>query len=157
MQLVGRCVKLRCLMPGNLNNVINQKGCIIAWANRKWTPSLYWLTPALEMPLNLAGAGQLFQWCHVLSKNEFEIINSRRNVERIMSNFVVSTAPADGLAAIGAKPSAGTTMTKFGPCKSMGPALERLNVFLAMIPCKFKNLFFQIIAIVSSTLIQCIS
>ena len=74
-----------------------------------------------------------------------------------MSNFVVSTAPADGLAPIGAKPSAGTTMTKFGPCKSMGPALEGLNVFLAMVPCKFKNLFFQIIAIVSSTLIQCIS
>ena len=30
-----------------------------------------------------------------------------------MSNFSVSTVPADGIAPLGAKPSAGTVMTKF--------------------------------------------
>ena len=34
--------------------------------------------------------------------------------DEILSNFVMSTVPVDGLAPLGAKPSAGIAMTKFG-------------------------------------------
>ena len=43
--------------------------------------------------------------------------------ERNMANFVVNTAPADGLAPWGARPSAGTVMMKFGSV-CLWPALE---------------------------------
>ena len=37
----------------------------------------------------------------------------QQNLEKNMSNFVVSTVPADDLAPTGARASAGTVMTKF--------------------------------------------
>ena len=40
-----------------------------------------------------------------------KIIDSQRNFDGNMSEFVVSTVPADGLAPLGARPSAGTVMT----------------------------------------------
>ena len=40
-------------------------------------------------------------------------------LEENMSNFPVRTVSADGLALLGARPSAGTLMTKFGSCISM--------------------------------------
>ena len=37
------------------------------------------------------------------------------NLQELMSNLVISTVPADGLAPFGARASAGIMMTKFGP------------------------------------------
>ena len=44
----------------------------------------------------------------------YTIIGIQRNLMENMFDSVVSTAPADGLAPIGARPSAGTVMPKFG-------------------------------------------
>ena len=41
------------------------------------------------------------------------ISNSQENFEGYMPNFVVSSVPADGLALLGTRPTAGTVMTKF--------------------------------------------
>ena len=41
-----------------------------------------------------------------------------------MSDIVISTVAADGLALLDARPSAGTVMTKFVAHMCIGPALE---------------------------------
>ena len=43
-----------------------------------------------------------------------------------MCNFIVNTVPADGLAPLGARPSAGTVMTKSRSHTYTGPALKGL-------------------------------
>ena len=52
--------------------------------------------------------------------------------------FVVVTMPADALAPLGARPSAGTVMTEVLSHICMGPAMERVNIFLRF--QKFRNL-----------------
>ena len=44
-----------------------------------------------------------------------------------MFNLEVSTVPADGLAPVGARPSAGSVMTTFRAQIYTGPALEELS------------------------------
>ena len=44
-----------------------------------------------------------------------------------MFNLIVSTVPADVLAPLGARPSAGTVLTKFGSSKFTGLELEGLT------------------------------
>ena len=51
-----------------------------------------------------------------------QIIDRQRKLE-IMCDFVVTAVPADGLAPLSARTSAGTVMTKFETCRYMGPAL----------------------------------
>ena len=43
----------------------------------------------------------------------YSIINSQINFEENLSNVVLSTVPADGLALSGARPSTGTELTKY--------------------------------------------
>ena len=58
-----------------------------------------------------------FEWRHQ-AKMWFEITDGQRlSIIEIICKFVVSTVPADGLAALGARPSAGTGMAKFVPYK----------------------------------------
>ena len=45
----------------------------------------------------------------------------------IIGDFVVGTVPADGLAPLGARPSAGTMMTKCRWCRYMKLSLEELT------------------------------
>ena len=52
----------------------------------------------------------------------FENDDTQRNSEDIIS-VIVSTVPADGLAPVGARPSAGTGMTKFEFTIYIWPAL----------------------------------
>ena len=40
----------------------------------------------------------------------------KKNFDKIMFNVMVTTVPADGLAPLGARPSAGTVMTNFVSC-----------------------------------------
>ena len=49
----------------------------------------------------------------------------QQNLERNMSKSAVCTVQADGLAPLGARPSAGAVM-KFGSCILMEPALKGL-------------------------------
>ena len=49
---------------------------------------------------------------------------NQRNFQEILSNYVIMTVPADGLAPLGARPSADTVMTKFSSCIYTGPALQ---------------------------------
>ena len=52
---------------------------------------------------------------NVLTENVFEIITDQGNWSEVMSlKFAVNTVPADGLAPLGARTSAGTKMTKLG-------------------------------------------
>ena len=43
-----------------------------------------------------------------------ETVMSAQQIEEKKPKFIISTMPADGLALSGARPSAGTVMTKFG-------------------------------------------
>ena len=47
--------------------------------------------------------------------NLFEIVCSQRKSKEDISNFVVSTVPADVLALLDARTSAGAVMTKYAP------------------------------------------
>ena len=55
-----------------------------------------------------------FEWC-LIKENMYKIIDSQRKVDVIVLNFVVSTGLADGLAPLGARPSASSVMTKTCP------------------------------------------
>ena len=57
-----------------------------------------------------------------------------RNIEENVSNYTVSSVPADELAPLGAKASAGTMMTKFGFHIFMGPAMESWCVVKPLSP-----------------------
>ena len=63
---------------------------------------------------------------YLISEDVFDLINGQRDNERNISNFAISTVPADGPAPLGARSSAGTVMTKFGSCISTAAALEWL-------------------------------
>ena len=49
----------------------------------------------------------------LISQNTFQIINSNRIFNKNIHNLSLITVPADGLAPLGARPSAGTVMIKF--------------------------------------------
>ena len=55
------------------------------------------------------------------------LIARKKNSEENISNSVSSTVPADGLAPLGARTSAGTVMTKLRSHICSGLALEWLN------------------------------
>ena len=50
-----------------------------------------------------------------LTQSITSLLKKTTTLERNMSKFVVSTVHADGLAPLGARPSAGTVIMKFGP------------------------------------------
>ena len=60
-------------------------------------------------------------------EKEFLISDKYRNYDEIMSIFSAITVSADGLAPVGARPSADTIMTKFSFYIHIGPAFECLN------------------------------
>ena len=49
---------------------------------------------------------------------------SQRNFTENLFKFIVITVATDGLAPLGARPSAGTLITKYESCIYIGPALE---------------------------------
>ena len=59
-------------------------------------------------------------------------MESQRNMNCNLSNFSISTAPADSLAQLGDRPSAGEVMTKFTSHVYMGPAPQGFNSWGAM-------------------------
>ena len=63
----------------------------------------------------------------ILSQRRYDIIECHRILDENMLKFSVNTVSADGLAPWGARPSAGTVMTKFGSCIYMGPTIEGLE------------------------------
>ena len=62
-----------------------------------------------------------------ISENVFEIINSQRDFENNMSNFVLSTVTADGLVWLDTRPSADTVMIGLEPCMHTRPKPEGSN------------------------------
>ena len=89
---------------------------------------------ALEMPWDFPRFHRSF--CMAPLK-WFEIINNKRSFTENLCSFVVSNVPADGLAPLGARASAGTMMTKFG---HTGPAIDTLT-FLVFL-CSFSAHFY---------------
>ena len=71
------------------------------------------------------------------------ITDSQRNLIENVCNFEVSNVPADGLAPLGARTSAGTLMSKFGSHIHLEPALEGLNVNNEFI-CVEKNTIIKV-------------
>ena len=67
-----------------------------------------------------------FEWCLVQSSYT-ESSTRQWNYKENMYNFVVITAPADGLAQRCARPSAGTVMTKFTSSVYTGRILGRIK------------------------------
>ena len=72
-----------------------------------------------------------------------QIFDSQFKLEENISNWVVSTVPVDGLAPLGARPSAGTVLTKYGSNTHMVPALQgTLNIMIGrMLNVQHLNLF----------------
>ena len=67
-----------------------------------------------------------FQSCFLVSEIAIKIINKQK-IGQVHIYITIFSVPADGLAANGAKPSAGTVMTKFRLLLYMGPALNTLG------------------------------
>ena len=62
-----------------------------------------------------------------VSLNVFEIFNNQRDLVKMMSDYEIKTVLADGLAPTGARPSAGTVLTKIESYKHTEAANERLK------------------------------
>ena len=56
------------------------------------------------------------------------IIEIQHNLDETCLTFLVSIVPADGLAPLGARTSAGNVLTKFRPCICTGLALHKLTL-----------------------------
>ena len=69
----------------------------------------------LDFPASHLGLVQSFYHCY-FSKNILEIFKSFRIFGKITITFVVTTVPADDLAPLRARQSAGTGMTSFWSC-----------------------------------------
>ena len=82
------------------------------------------LTCSLDRHFNSWSVGiscKHFEWCSLICNNITQIINSQRRHDRL--NCVVSDGSADGLAPNGARPSAGTVVTRCSSCIDIWPAL----------------------------------
>ena len=67
--------------------------------------------------------------------------HNQRDLDENVSNFIAITVRADGLAPNGARPSAGTVMTKFVTHMNMGPALVGLSFTRILDLCPILQLF----------------
>ena len=73
----------------------------------------YWYTIYCEISRNMVGHHD-FEWHH-LPENVLRIIESHRNWEENVSNFVVTIVSPGGLAPLDGKPSANTVISNFWP------------------------------------------
>ena len=99
---------------------------------------LKWRPFCLSLNVFIPSATMVLTWlaCNIpVSIPEGEILYGTKSpiakeTLQNMCNSVISIVPADGLALLGARPSAGTVMTKFGSCMYKGPSLEMLKQML---------------------------
>ena len=90
-----------------------------------------------------------------ISEKKWGLINNKFlssylyiNFEKAMSNFVVSIVFADGLAPLGARPSAAKMMTKFESQLYTGPVLKEL-IYLTWLTSSKWKLFGQVVIFLS--------
>ena len=84
------------------------RGLLPCSGNERWAP--LWSGGIREIDVNV-----ISQWslCYLMFSVQAVLISIQRNFDRIRPYLIFNIKPADGLAPIGARPSAGTVIAKF--------------------------------------------
>ena len=80
--------------------------------------------------------------------------DGRGSLGKTNTNLVIITVPVDGLAPLGARPFAGTTMTKFNFSRCTGPAFECQLIWLSMSFVLFPKVLYNILMPIQGAVIM---